>query len=559
MQKYLLKILIVGGVGIFFLANHALASDIIITTNNLHDATVTASYSQAVMVSGGSAPYTWEITNGSLPDGLSLDTSTGIISGTPTQTGSTPVQITVTDGNEDTPAIQAYWLVVNALPSIDGGLGDATINTPYALTGSIEGSGGTPDYTWSIASGSLPPGLAFWVTTSSRGTGVVGTPTSLGYFPFVVQLTDINGAIATRSFSITVNYAPPIIATSVVDATVSASYSKTLGLTRGLAPFSWSIVSGSLPGGLSLNSSSGVISGTATEVASSSFVVQVVDDETSVATRSLSLSVRSRPVILTNNLPDGAINTPYSQGVAIHGGATPFTWNIVAGDLPSGLTLGSHTGIITGRPTEIGSSSFSVQLTDANGVTSVQSLGLAVNYTPPIITPTDTFHGYVGISYFGIPSSSQVEFTGGVAPFSWSILSGDSDGLSIDSSTGSLSGFPIASGTYNFTVQVTDGDSESDTQEVTLVVHQILTVSTSSLPSGSVDTPYSENINVAGGFGPFTWTLIGSLPAGLSLDASTGEISGTPLVDGYSSFAIQVHDVFGLPSDYQGLDITIDP
>jgi len=150
---------------------------------------------------------------------------------------------------------------------------------------------------------------------------------------------------------------------------VGTVYSQTLAATGGTTPYTWTRKSGSLPAGLSL-STAGVISGTPTTAATSTFTVQVKDKSAALATKSLSIVVSSAPLSVTkSSLPDGYRTAAYSQTMTATGGKTAYTWSVTTGTLPAGLSLAASTGVISGTPTATGTSSFTIQVKDANNTT----------------------------------------------------------------------------------------------------------------------------------------------------------------------------------------------
>jgi Tol biopolymer transport system component len=167
-----------------------------ITTTSLPDATINQAYSQTLQATSGTAPYVWSITSGNLPAALSLATSTGVISGTPTMATSTDFVVQVTDANAQI-ATTTLTLIVNPVPVITTKtLPDGTQNVPY--TGLIQSSGGSQPFTWSITSGALPSGLTLDATT-----GVVsGTTSQKENIKFTVQLTDANGVVASQEIKL---------------------------------------------------------------------------------------------------------------------------------------------------------------------------------------------------------------------------------------------------------------------------------------------------------------------------------------------------------------------
>jgi hypothetical protein len=176
--------------------------------------------------------------------------------------------------------------------------------------------------------------------------------------------------------------------------------------------------------------------------------------ENSSISAGLSITVDAVLTITTTSLPVGSLGVPYS-GVVNAGGATgTFTWTLTAGTLPAGLSLSSSTSnsiVISGTPTALGTSNFTLEVTDANGNSASQALSLTINPAPPLSVATRSLSaGTVGVSY-----SQTLQPASGKAPYAWAITAGSLPaGLTLTGAV--ISGFPTTVGTSNFTVQVTD-------------------------------------------------------------------------------------------------------
>jgi sugar lactone lactonase YvrE len=158
---------------------------------------------------------------------------------------------------------------------------------------------------------------------------------------------------------------------------VGASYSQTLAATGGVSPYSWAVVSGALPGGLTL-SSAGVIAGIPTTAGISTFGVNVYDNSLHYANQSLALTINAALAVTTpSNLAQGFVGTSYSQTLAATGGSPAYTWSILSGNLPPGLAL-SSAGVIAGTPTAAGTYLFTAQVQDAASLTKSQAFNLTV-------------------------------------------------------------------------------------------------------------------------------------------------------------------------------------
>jgi hypothetical protein len=279
-----------------------------------------------------------------------------------------------------------------------------------------------------------------------------------------------------------------------------------------------------------------------------------------LATTVAAASTRSSSplTISTSKLPQGTAGASYTGTLTAAGGTSPYTWSITTGKLPAGLSLAASTGTISGTPTSSGNYSFGVRVTDSSSpavnrrlrtTTAAVTLSIAaapVTSTALTITTSSLPSGTQGTAY-----SNAVAATGGTTPYTWSISPASAPlpaGLTISPTTGLISGTPTATGTTNFTVTVTDGGTPAQTKSVTLslvVAGQsagALTIS-ASLPAGTVNTAYSSPMSATGGTPAYTWSITsGSLPAGLTLAATTGIISGTPTTSGTSNFTAIVSD-----------------
>lgn len=404
-------------------------------------------------------------------------------------------------------------------------LGNGSVGVAYSQR--LQATGGSGSYTWSLSGGSLPSGLIV-----SAGA-VSGTPTASGPFSFTVQVSDSAGATATANLSINIQRVAPIISTSTLpDGKVGAAYSQNLAATDGVPPYTWAIADGSMPAGLSVSGSA--ISGTPTAAGKSTFAIQVTDSAGSTARANLSINVISVPVITSSTLATGEIAIAYSQPLVVSGGTAPYTWSITSGSLPAGLALSA--GVISGTPTASGAFSFTAQVVDSAAIAATASVSLNIA-AAPAITTTVLAAGKVGVAY-----SQTLAASGGISPYTWSVSAGSlPGGLSL--SSGVISGMPTTIGTFSFTMKVTDSVGASATANLSIGITTAPVITTSTLPAGEVSIAYSQTLAVSGGVAPYTWSITtGALPAGLSLAASTGVISGMPTASGSFTFTIQVAD-----------------
>lgn len=279
-----------------------------IATTSLPGVLNGSDYNEQIVANGGVAPLVFTVSSGSLPPGLNLNT-TGFVTGRSTSDGGTyNFNVTVTDqGSPPLTTSQAYTIVVNPAPK----LSVATTSLPSAALGTaynfgLAALGGVPPLTWAVTSGTLPPGLSLTAMTGQ----ISGTPTTQtgSPFTFTVEVTDSSllGAsqqpqTAAQTLSLAVG--PPntlsIVTSTLPQAQTASLYSQTIITTGGVGPFTWAITSGILPSGITLNSSTGTIAGTATAVSSNTFTLQVTDSESPPATKSVTFTLSV--IAATNN------------------------------------------------------------------------------------------------------------------------------------------------------------------------------------------------------------------------------------------------------------------
>jgi hypothetical protein len=267
-----------------------------VSTSSLPSGTKGKSYSSAVQASGGTTPYAWSVTVGTLPAGLSLASATGLISGTPTATGTSKVTVTVTDAGSPAQTQSVKLSIVIAAPAPTTlTIGTSTLPTGTkgtSYSSALQAGGGTTPYAWSITAGGLPAGL-----TLTPATGLLsGTPTATGTTSFTAMVTDSGSPAQTKSVPLSIVVAaaaPPTltISASLPSGTAGTAYSNPMTATGGTPAYSWSITAGSLPAGLTLAATTGIISGTPSTSGTSNFTATVSDNSSPAQTTSASTSI----------------------------------------------------------------------------------------------------------------------------------------------------------------------------------------------------------------------------------------------------------------------------
>ena len=483
-------------------------------------------YSQTFAASGGSS-YVYSISAGALPTGLSLNTANGVVSGTPSSSGTFSFTVTATDVTTATIS-QVYSLTIappgiNITPAtVPGG----TVATAYSQ--SFSASGGTGPYTYTIISGSLPAGL-----TLSSGGVLSGTPTAGGTFTFAVRATDSSGGTGPysgTSSNISLTIAAPTLGFSPATlpaATPATAYSQQINVSGGTAPYnSFVVASGSLPPGLTLNAT-GLVSGTPIAAGNYSFTVSASDSSTgsgpySGTSGTIAVTVNAPTLtLLPTSLPNPIRNTVYTQTLTAGGGVAPYTFSVSNGSLPPGLSLATG-GTLSGTPTAEGTYNFTVQATDSTGGTgapfsTLRTYSVTVNPPLPIVNAASAT-----VAYNSSANPVTLNITGG-APSSVAVASGASHGTAVASGT-SITYTPNTgySGSDSFTYTATNASGTSAPATVTITVNP-------QLPGAG---PVNATVGYNSSANAITLNITGGAPS--SVAVASGASHGTAVASGTS-------------------------
>ncbi len=440
----------------------------IVNPQNLPYGTLGASYSNTFTASGGAAPYKWQLVTGTLPTGMVLS-SGGVLTGTPTQSGLTSLVVKATD-TKGAIATGAFLLqivnpnvpFINPYPPLQPG----TVGQSYQAA--FTGVGGHAPYTWSIASGTLPPGVSL---NSQAGT-LSGTPTQAGNFPFTAKIADGQQVTTTQAFAMQVNSLTLKITPATIPAgTANVPYSTSLNVAGGTAPYTWSLSAGGLLNGFTIDSASGVVSGTPVTAGSFQFTISVIDSNFGIALQTYQFTVQSVSLsITTTSAPATTVGASYNFALQAANFTPPLTWSLLSGNLPPGIQLGasfnlSGAGLLVGTPTTAGSYTFTIQATDSTGATAKVTLTIVVSAAPLSIVTTSLPGGAVATAY-----SQTVQSSGGTGAIAWTVVAGTlPTGLSLNSITGTISGTPTTPGSFTFTIQAADTTGATQKQFTVIV------------------------------------------------------------------------------------------
>jgi LPXTG-motif cell wall-anchored protein len=340
--------------------------------------TITATVNQpstTTISPGGTGPFAFAVTNGSLPAWATLNTSTGVISGTPTVAGTGSFTVTVSG------AYGTASTTVNYTASVQAPTYAATTNVyateTVALNYAFANSGGSNATSFTMGSG-LPSSLTF---STNAGT-LTGTPAlgEAGTYTATMQGSNSAGGNST-TVNLTVLTMPTIASTTSLPASTSGSvYSQPIRGT-GTGTFAFTVSNGRLPAGLSINPTTGAITGTprAAAVGTHTFTITMTNQAGTAVSTVVTMTVKSgASIAATLTAKKAKKGSSYSYTVKPTGNG-PFTYRVSSGKLPAGLKLNSSTGKITGTPTASGTYTIGITITGPGGTTLTTRVVLQVS------------------------------------------------------------------------------------------------------------------------------------------------------------------------------------
>lgn len=511
---------------------------------------------------GLAAPIQWDLVSGTQPSGLEIDQSYPGFRGTAHEGASASgLMVRAVDANGVTAWSNPFSISI-APVTISYPVASASLGVPFSVSPQAQNL--LQGASWVVASGTLPPGLGL----SSTSGAITGTPTAEGSFGgIVVSAIDAGGAYSSPAFAI--NVATDAIAASASSARARVASPVEVPLTAANAtgPVTWTLRSGTLPIGLSVDSASSKIVGTPTQEINATGLVVEAQDSNGLkgVTAPFSINVIPQPVAVAQpvyTLRRGVASSTKIQAFNILGGEQ---WQPTPGAIVPGVTLNA-SGNLVGTPTQSAMvSNIRATVTDtADGAS-----GTSAPFSVQVEEPPAATMAVTGVwPSYNVRQGNQLSMPAPAAapaagPLTWSLATGTlPTGLGVNATTGQVEGFAANVGTASgLRLRATDGTSTAQSSNFSITVAGPLQASISSVTVKRGDA-LSVTPTLSGRIGQTSWTLSGGrLPVGLGFDGSSGRVSGVPTEAGtFSNLVLTVTDAFdGATAQTQPFTIEVTP
>jgi len=519
-------------------------------------------YSLTIEVEGGCRPFQYSY-EGVLPDGLTFESNTGLISGIikyeRNNTGRFQFLIRVTDQKNVVDTKRYSIEIYKELSLISTTIKSGIIAYPFLRLISL--NGGKRPYTYAISSGSLPEGLLL----SEFGL-IQGIPEEIGEFFFTIIVSDDNGRSLQQGFVMNIVEELVINTDQLYTAIVGDFYNFKFQSQGGCyGPYQWTI-NQILPEGLNLKNVSGVLSGVPKQKDQKLISIKVSDVDGHSATKNFLFNVADSLEIINLHLPPGKIAQEYNEKIMINGGIPPFTFS-TSSNLPLNLTFDSNLGIIQGIPIERGVKYINVLVKDSSfpqPMMDSEQILISIDDNFGFITGSNLPDATQGIPLYNI-NDYIISVSGGSSPYTYQIISGYlpqgvvmSSGQSVK-----LIGTPELYGDFVFTLEATDSKKATTQKRFHLSVIEKIKIVTKTINDGFIYQPFNAILEVRGGVPPYSWSIVnGKLPSGLQLCNTNAvcSIRGLPAEDIYNSsveFMVvdSAYTILGI--DYQTFSFSI--
>jgi hypothetical protein len=415
----------------------------------LPNAQVGQSYSYQVTTNPAAAAGTVYAATG-LPSGVSINTSSGLISGTPTTAGTATGSISLTASGATNSF--SYSLLVNPATGTPAITSAATAKVTAGTAFSYSVTASNSPTSFNI--GTLPADLSVGGTTTAPT--ITGTPTTAGTYAVSLSANNAAGTGTAITLTLTVDPAGPVpVISSATTATGTPNVAFSYTITASDSPVSFGATG--LPLGLSLNSTSGAITGTPTVAGVSTISLTATNNNGTSTAVSLTLTVGAVSSITSVTSANAGVGVAFSYTVTASN--SPSSFNVTG--LPAGLSANTTTGAISGTPTAAGTFSVSLSANNSIGPGPVTTLTLTVG-NPPIITSSTTASAVASTAF-------TYTITATNSPTSYA-ASGLPIGLSVNTSTGVISGTANLAGTFNLTISAANASGSGPSVTLVLTV-----------------------------------------------------------------------------------------
>lgn len=524
------------------------SSDATLAGLSLSSGSLSPSFSS--LTSNYSASVTDSVTSISVTPVVSENHATVSVNGQIVASGSATPGIGLTTGNNTISVVvtaqdgstRAYSITVNRAEA-----------PPVSADSSSTVASGSVNNLIPLALTGGTPAAVTLVTPPSHGTATLSAST-VTYTPvagfsgsdsFTWHASNSGGTSSDATVSLAIS--APVLTVSpaagaLQAATAGTAWSQTLAASGGTAPYTWT--STALPPGITLNSASGTLSGTPSVAGHYNLRIAARDTLGATGSTDYLLIVNSAPPVASDSAATVAANSN-NNPVTLSLSGTVTSVTLV--DMPVHGTAVVSGTVITYSPAAgyVGNDSFTYTAANSSGSSPRAHVSLNVS---PILLTLSPASGALPPATAGKNWSQTLSVKGGNGPYSFSAASLPA-GITLNASTGVLSGSPAAAGTYTFQISAVDSSGSSGTASYTLAVNAamqpllLMQPGRGALPPGVAGKMYAQTFNVNGGVAPYQWQLNGPLPAGLTFADS--QLSGTPQSSGNSAFTIQVTDATG--------------